>query len=283
MPITFWVYVIGSLALAGIPPLAGFFSKDEILLDASLHFPLVYVLLAIAAFCTAFYMGRQVLMVFFGKPRSEAAEHARENPLVMTVPLMALAGLSILGGALNLPEIHSLGHWLEHTLEVHVPEFSIQVAVISTVAALAAIFLGWLLYGRRTMAKGETDPLRKTGFLFNIWNNKYWIDELYGLLVIRPYQKLAAWLADVVDWQFWHDWFHDTVIAGTYKWVSRVFLADWFDTRGIDGAANGLGRATRWTAGRLSFFQSGFVRNYALALLIGVLLALSYFLIAFLA
>ncbi|MGD8602956.1 MAG: NADH-quinone oxidoreductase subunit L [Anaerolineales bacterium] len=283
MPITFWVYVIGALALSGIPPLAGFFSKDEILLDASLEFPLIYILLAIAAFGTAFYMGRQVLMVFFGKARSEAAEHAMENPPVMTVPLMTLAALAFFGGVLNLPGIHTLGHWLEHTINVHVPDFSLQVAVISTVAALVAIFFGWWLYGRHTMAKDEADPLRKTGFLFTIWNNKYWIDELYGFLVIKPYENLAAWLAEVVDWRFWHDWFHDTVIAGTYKWVSGVFLADWFDTRGIDGAANGLGRVTRWTAGRLSFIQSGFVRNYALALLIGSLLALSYFVIAFLA
>ncbi len=103
MKMTFWVYLIGAIALAGMPPLAGFWSKDEILAEASsLNFT-AYILLTLAAIFTAFYMTRQVLMVFFGKPRSLAAEHAQESPPVMTVPLMVLAGLSVLGGLLNLP------------------------------------------------------------------------------------------------------------------------------------------------------------------------------------
>jgi NADH-quinone oxidoreductase subunit L len=88
MPITTWVYIIGSLALAGIVPLAGFWSKDEILLDASKHNFIVYILLTVAAFFTAFYMGRQVLMVFFGQPRTDPAAHAAESPAVMTTPLI---------------------------------------------------------------------------------------------------------------------------------------------------------------------------------------------------
>jgi NADH-quinone oxidoreductase subunit L len=91
MPVTFWVYLVGALALAGIFPLAGFWSKDEILADAFTKFPAVYWLLTIAAFLTAFYMGRQVWMVFFGAPRHAAAEHAEESPRVITVPLMILA------------------------------------------------------------------------------------------------------------------------------------------------------------------------------------------------
>ena len=105
LPVTKWVYLIGALALAGIVPLSGFWSKDEILLDASNHNPLVYVLLSIAAFLTAFYIGRQILMVFFGQPRTEAARHALENPPIMTVPLIILAVLAALGGLLNLPTI----------------------------------------------------------------------------------------------------------------------------------------------------------------------------------
>ena len=111
MPVTFWLYMIGTLALAGIFPFAGFWSKDEILLDAKVHFPAVYWLLAIAAFFTAFYMGRQIWMVFFGEARHEAAAQAEESPKVMTVPLMVLAAFSVLGGALNLPfeGFHTLG------------------------------------------------------------------------------------------------------------------------------------------------------------------------------
>jgi NADH-quinone oxidoreductase subunit L len=93
MKITYWVYLIGSIALAGLPPLAGFWSKDEILASAKELNTTVYILLTLAAFLTAFYMTRQVLMVFFGRPRSPAAEHAEESPPVMTIPLMILAAL----------------------------------------------------------------------------------------------------------------------------------------------------------------------------------------------
>src|SRR6185503_17652462 len=124
MPTTFWVYMIGTLALAGIFPFAGFWSKDEILADASSEgFTLIYVLLTIAAFFTAFYMGRQIWMVFFGEPRHAAAANAEESPGVITVPLMILAFLSVVGGALNLPGLHTLTAWLEHTIEVHAGEF----------------------------------------------------------------------------------------------------------------------------------------------------------------
>lgn len=107
MPTTFWTYLVGSLALAGIVPLAGFWSKDEILAHAATNdgsiFTLVYWLLTVAAICTAFYMARQVKMVFFGEPRHKAAEHAHESPRTMTMPLVILAILAILGGLLNFP------------------------------------------------------------------------------------------------------------------------------------------------------------------------------------
>lgn len=119
MPQTFWTYLIGSLALAGIVPLAGFWSKDEILAHANdndgLIFTVVYWVLGVAAFCTAFYMARQVKMVFFGASRHEAAEHAHESPLTMTVPLMILAVLAIGGGLLNFPNIPALGIGKEAT------------------------------------------------------------------------------------------------------------------------------------------------------------------------
>ena len=124
LPVTKWVYLIGALALAGIVPFSGFWSKDEILLAAQTKNPLVYILLTIAAFLTAFYIGRQILMVFFGKPRTEAASHAQENPPIMTVPLIILAVLAALGGLLNWPIIagwaapgaNALSAWLGHTL-----------------------------------------------------------------------------------------------------------------------------------------------------------------------
>jgi NADH-quinone oxidoreductase subunit L len=283
MPVTFWLYMIGTLALAGIFPFAGFWSKDEILLDAKLHYPGVYWLLAIAAFFTAFYMGRQIWMVFFGKARHEAAAHAEESPRVMTVPLMVLAGLSILGGALNLPfeGFHNFGHWLEYTLgHVEALPLDLGVAGISTIAALLAILFSWLLYGRNPVKSGQPDPLKKPlGFLFTGMENKWFVDEGYFAVFINRYVDLAKFLADVVDWRFWHDWFHEKVIASTYIWISNIALNRYADQRGIDAIANGLGNATKNLSASMRKVQNGFVRSYALSVLLGVVLILGYLLL----
>jgi NADH-quinone oxidoreductase subunit L len=290
MPTTFWVYLIGAIALAGIPPLAGFFSKDEILADAfKVGFTeghafgiWVYILLTIAAFFTAFYMGRQIWMVFFGEPRHEAAAHAEESPLVITVPLMVLAGLSILGGALNLPGLHTFTHWLEHTFEtvgapIHPGEFNLTVALSSTALALLAIWLAWTLYGRKPLSKGQADPLKaRLGLLFKGMENKWWVDELYWAVILNPYIALARFLAEVIDWQFWHDWFHEKVIAGTYNWLSSTVLNLWADQKGIDAFANGLADWTKGLSAQLRRLQTGFVRNYALAVFTGVVVIIGY-------
>lgn len=280
MPVTFWLYMIGTLALAGIFPFAGFWSKDEILLDASLHFPVIYVLLSIAAFLTAFYMGRQIWMVFFGESRSAAAAHAEESPKVMTVPLMVLAALSVLGGALNLPfeGFHNLGHWLEYTLhEVESLPLDYQVAGISTVLALLALLAAWFIYGRNPLKTGQIDPLKRPlGALFTGMENKWFVDEIYQALILTPYTKISYFLADVIDWRFWHDWFHEKVIAGTYNWVSEIALNRYADQHGIDAFANGLGSVTQWLSAAARKVQNGFVRSYALSVLLGVVLILGY-------
>ncbi|MEW6402422.1 MAG: NADH-quinone oxidoreductase subunit L, partial [Chloroflexota bacterium] len=283
MPVTFWLYMIGTLALAGIVPFAGFWSKDEILLDASLHYTGVYILLSIAAFFTAFYMGRQIWMVFFGDPRHEAAAHAEESKPIITVPLMVLAALSLLGGALNLPfeGFHNLGHWLEHTLhEVEALPLNLQVAGISTVLALLAILVSWFIYGRNPLKAGQLDPLKGwLGPIFTGMENKWFVDEGYWAAIINPFVKGSQFLADVIDWRFWHDWFHETVIAGTYNWVSNIGLNLYFDQRGIDALANALGRWTKDLSATMRQVQNGFVRSYALSVLLGVVLILGYLLL----
>ncbi len=280
MPVTFWLYIIGTLALAGIFPFAGFWSKDEILLDASLHFTSIYWQLAIAAFFTAFYMGRQIWMVFFGEARSDAAKHAQESPKVMTVPLMVLAALSVLGGALNLPfeGFHNLGHWLGHTLgEVEGLPLDLKVAGISTALALLAIVISWFLYGRNPLKTGQIDPLKKPlGFVFTGMENKWFVDEGYFALIINPFKKASAFLADVIDWRFWHDFVHDTVILGTYNWLSEIALNKYADQKGIDAFANWLGTATQWISENMRKIQNGFVRSYALSVMLGVVLILGY-------
>jgi NADH-quinone oxidoreductase subunit L len=280
MPVTYWLYLIGTLALAGIIPFAGFWSKDEILLDASLHYPFIYFLLSVAAFFTAFYMGRQIWMVFFGEPRHEAAAHAEESPPIITVPLMVLAFLSVVGGALNLPfeGLHNLGHWLEHTLhEVESLPLNLGVAAISTVLAFVAIYVSWLIYGRNPLRAGEVDPLkRRLGAFFTGAENKWYVDELYHAIIVTPFVKGSQFLADVVDWRFWHDWFHEKVIAGTYNWISNIGLNRYADQQGIDAAANGLATITQWLSATLRKIQNGFVRSYALSVLLGVVLIVGY-------
>jgi len=289
IPWTFWTYMAGTLALAGIFPFAGFWSKDEILLDAS-HFEattLVYWLLVIAAAFTAFYMGRQVWMVFFGQPRHHAAEEAKESPWTVILPLVVLAVLSALGGFMNWPfesglEPHRFGHWLGYTLEVstghelHVPEFSFSVALQSTAIALLAILVSWLIYGRKPLQKGQTDPLQKAlGPVFKGMNAKWWVDELYQTLFLTPYEKLAQFLSQTIDWNFWHDWFHEKGIRDNFQRLAN-FLANPIDLGVIDKISYLLAQGAQGSAGWLSKLQSGFVRNYALAVFTGVVVILGY-------
>ncbi len=291
MKVTYVVYLVGAVALAGIPPLAGFWSKDEILAEGSQLNPGVYVLLTIAAFLTAFYMARQVQLVFFGKPRTLAAEYAQESPKLMTTPLVVLAVLSMFGGLLNLPfhGFHTLTLWLEHTLGdlVHEGAFNLTVAAISTVLALAAVAVGYWLYNARRYesfwqqpaARRPDDPLH--GFLgpvFTWMNRKWMIDELYQAVILGPYMRLAKFLADVVDWRFWHDWFHDTVLAGGYNLLARL-LAVRIDLGGIDRLFNGLAGLMGRLSGQMRRLQTGFIRNYALAVFMGVVVILSYLLL----
>ncbi len=199
MPVTFWVYLIGALALSGVFPFAGFWSKDEILAYAQQNdFTVIYWLLAIAAFLTAFYMGRQIWMVFFGEPRHAAAAHAEESSKVITVPLMVLAVLSVVGGALNYPGVETLSHWLEQTVAFIKPsEFIMSVALISTALALSAILISWLLYGRKPLKAGEIDPLKKMlGPIFTGMERKWFVDELYWALFLDRYVDVSRFAAE---------------------------------------------------------------------------------------
>ena len=149
MKTTFAVYVIGALALAGVPPLSGFFSKDEILAAAAEHSLILYLVLALAGFLTAFYITRQIFLIFMGDARSDAAEHAHESRPLMTRPLIALALLALLGGVINLPGAAPLQAWLAHTTgEAEAGTLDLTVAALSTLIALAGIGAAYWLYGR---------------------------------------------------------------------------------------------------------------------------------------
>jgi NADH-quinone oxidoreductase subunit L len=248
MPLTFWVYLVGALALSGIAPLAGFFSKDEILAAAA-HTPGIFVLLILAAFLTAFYMGRQILMVFFGKPRSQPAAQARESSAIITGPLVVLAILSVVGGLLNLPGLAWLDQWLSHSVQDVLPgEFTLPVALGSLAVALVGLVMAWLVYGRRSLGSpASPDPLELSlNGLFRAVEHKWWVDESYHAIFVRRYEQLTRFLSQPVD-------------LGV-----------------IDGAANGLARLSRGLAQAWSRLENGFVRTYALAIAIGLVLILGY-------
>ena len=123
----------------------------------------------------------------------------------------------------------------------------------------------------------QIDPLKKPlGFIFTGMENKWFVDEGYFAVIINPFKKLSQFLADVIDWRFWHDFVHDTVILGTYNWLSEIALNEYADQKGIDGFANWLGSATQSVSATLRKVQNGFVRSYALSVLLGVVLILGY-------
>jgi NADH-quinone oxidoreductase subunit L len=248
MPLTFWVYLIGGLTLAGLAPLSGFFSKDEILVASSQGHSAVFVVLLIAAFFTAFYIGRQILMVFFGEPRSAAAAKATESPRVITVPLLILAALSVLGGLFNFPGWLVMDHWLARTLGEGEPlAFLWSVAEISFALALFGIGFSWLVYGRKSLPKDQPDPMQKgLGPVYSGMSHKWWVDEFYGLVILTPYKAIARFFAKPVD-------------LGV-----------------IDGAGNSLAAATKSLGTWLRRFQNGYVRSYALWMLIGLVAILTY-------
>jgi len=257
MPLTFGVFLIGALALSGIAPLAGFFSKDEILAEAFHLQEGVFFVLIIAAFLTALYMGRQVFLVFFNQPRSKPAGQATESRAVVTIPLVILAFLSLTGGLLNLPlsghELpggHLLTDWLSNSIAGIIKgEFNFTVALLSTGLALFAILLAWLLYGRKSTQKGAVDPMRKVlGPAFTALERKWWVDELYQAILLKPFHILSDCLASPFD-------------QGT-----------------IDATVNGIGTGTRGLANVMRKLQSGYVRNYALAVMVGLIAILAYLL-----
>ena len=304
MPWTFRTYMVGALALAGIFPLAGFWSKDEILAHGNEHNLIVYWILGIAAFCTAFYMGRQLKMVFFGESRHEAAEHAHESPPTMTVPLAILAVLAILGGLLNLPFLSegiaeanhhhaggiwlALEGWLEHSLEafhlseeglIHLPHtplvLSPVVAGISTVAALLALGLSfYVVYGKRPSSATDPDPLQNTPIW---WMAVLPLDTLYMKGIIPLFNRLADFLGYTIDWDLWHNFFHERVIRDTFVGFAN-FASDVLDKQGVDGLVNGAGQTARWLAGGLRLSQTGYARTYALGIFLGTVALLAYFL-----
>jgi NADH-quinone oxidoreductase subunit L len=262
MPVTFWLMLIATLAIAGIPPFSGFFSKDEILAAAFARgagtpvYYLFYAMGLVAALLTAFYMARLMAMTFLGENRTGERErgHLHEAPWIMTGPLLVLGVLSAVGGVLNLPAFaggsHALEHWLEpvtaaatRLVPVEMPHGSTELLLVGAAVAIGAIglVLGFRVTLGRPVLPARLAPADRG--LGLVLNRKYYVDELYDALVVRP-----------------------TV------WLSRVILWRGVDQGLVDGAAvNGTAKVSQglgWLGSRL---QTGQVGVYVVLFLVGAL------------
>jgi len=294
MPATGWTFIIGALALTGIPIWAGFWSKDEILADAwnafmgGGHFGvnqnwgfIVWLLLTIAAFLTAFYTGRQVFLTFAGRPRTEAAANAPESVPSMTWPLAILAVFATLLGLAGTPWANQFYQMVGEEAEIlgeHVAhgEFNPLVAGISIGVALLGWVIAWTIYGRKPLTV-PVDPLeRPLGPVYTLLKNKYYFDEAYMRFIVRPTIGLAH-AAFVFD--------DKVVIDPIVDSVGRFgrWLADWLrraiDSPVVDGAVNGVGRAMGWMGEFMRATQTGKVQNYLLVAAVTVVLLLALFLV----
>jgi len=280
IPRTYRVFLVGALAISGIPGLSGFFSKDEILASAyaSGHY-LVWGLGLAGAAMTSFYIFRLIFLTFHGEERltPEAGHHIHDSPPVMLVPLEVLAVLSIIGGYVGLPHILGGGAWFSRFLETSVGSHEMHLAagtevflmIVSVGAALAAIYAARTIYVKR---RGE--PARRFAerfkALYRIVSRKYYVDEAYGKVFVGG--VFAAGRA--ADWVDRHiiDGLVDGA-AGLARRVSR--LAIFFDEGVVDGAVNGVGRIHLAASSFLRRLQTGYLYNYALAVVLGVVLVIT--------
>jgi len=298
MKTTFWTFTAGALALAGIPPLAGFWSKDEILAEAlgSGHTALFWMAV-VTAFLTAFYMTRLTCLVFLGKPRDKHVyEHAHESPRVMTVPLVVLGVLAVVAG---LPGSPLLGGWLGRFLEfgrslpgmvsldpmaaggasavagralVGAAEAGAHgggsVLPIALGAAVLGILVGYAVYGLRLVRRENL--IRAFKPLYTLLKNKYYVDEIYSAVFVRPAVRLAE-LCGLVD---------DKVIDAAVNGVALATVelsasAGEFDNVVVDGAVNGVANGTMAAGRQLRRAHTGNVQSYMVALYAGATISLA--------
>ncbi|HEX6579384.1 MAG TPA: NADH-quinone oxidoreductase subunit L [Actinomycetota bacterium] len=242
MPITGWAFVVGAFALAGVFPLAGFFAKDQILEIAN-HTgrTWIYLLGTLGALLSALYIGRLAFLAFFGSPRSEEAEHAHESPSVMTIPLLVLAAGAVLAGLfLSTSAEGALARVLEPvTGPVPAGEglSTLALSGIATAIALGALAVAWWVYASGRVEwltlRERLQPLPRAA------RSGWYVDRAYSTLFVDPGAAAARFTANV------------------------------FDTKVVDGLVNGVGAGTRRLAAVGRLLQTGFVRSYALAFLLG--------------
>ena len=246
MRITQFTFLIGCLAIAGCPPFSGFFSKDAILLSAFEHNKVLWIIAVFAAMLTAYYMFRLYFLTFSGKFRGthEQEHHLHESPAAMTVPLIVLAILAFIGGFVGVPHLlgghNEIATFLQPVIPIHESatpvssstEYTLMIG--TTIAMLAAALLAYV-QNRNFVAKQNKG-------LGKVLENKWYVDELYEAIVVKPIQSIAAFFNNVVE------------------------------KKGIDGFVNGVGKAVNYSSRQVRLLQSGHVGNYVLMMVIGILI-----------
>lgn len=254
MPVTYWTFLIGCLAISGIFPLSGFFSKDEIFANAFNTQPMFWVLGIIGATMTAFYMFRLFFVTFHGKFRGthEQEHHLHESPASMTMPLIVLAILSVIGGVFNIPHVMGGNSMLHHFFEPVLEESSFKLGVmhlsastewalmgISLAVAIIAILFARFIYEKKQMIPSLHEE--EKGFLYRMSLNKFFVDEIYDAIVVKP----LYWLS-----------------RQTYRFI---------EVAGIDKLVNGFGSSTKGLSSQLRLLQSGNTGFYFFCMVAGVI------------
>jgi NADH-quinone oxidoreductase subunit L len=255
LPVTFLTMMIGTIAISGLPPFSGFFSKDEILAHAFQASPILWGVGVLTAFLTAFYMFRMMFLTFSGKYRGthHKESHVHESPTAMTLPLIILAILAAIGGAINFPHIFGgnewLAHWLsgagvaQHELDLsHSTEIGLMG--ISVTAAVAALFYAYGRYVRGARVPVADEAPRSV--LAKLSYNKFYLDEIYDFIITKPLDALSRFFYRVIDNKF------------------------------IDGIVNGLGWSTNEASKGIRLLQSGNVGFYIFMMVFGIVALLLY-------
>lgn len=256
MPITHITFLLGCLAIAGVPPFSGFFSKDEILVGAYNENPLYYYIGLAGALMTAFYMFRLYALTFLGKFRGthEQQHHLHESPSAITFPLIVLAILSVFGGLLGIPALfaenaHSLDKWLdpifagshEYTTAHHLEHSTEWIMMgVSTLLIVVIIVFAWRSFSRK-------ERFEENKVLGKVLENKWYIDELYDNIIVKPLNGLAGFFKDV------------------------------FEKNIVDGAVNGVGRLVQYSSRQVRLLQNGQVGSYILVMVLSLIVIVLLF------
>ncbi len=257
LPITFYTFLIATLAISGIPPFAGFFSKDEILAHAFEHSPLLWGLGLAGALMTTFYMFRLLFLTFFGNFRGteHQKQHLYESPLSMTIPLMVLAVLSTIGGFIGIPEVMGGTNWFKNflspiirpSLEMHhalTRETEWLLMGLSVGAVLIVIVIAYIIYINKNTVPVADDAT--TSVAQKTLYHKYYIDEIYDTIIVKPSYVLSNLLHQFVESKF------------------------------IDGLVNGMGVAVNKTSAAIRFVQDGSISYYLFAMIVGIIMILFF-------